>query len=192
MISRFTKAFLFIVLGLVRLSLLIFPSCHKFLPMCISVHSFQLLFSSLTVLHPPSRAYFDPATGYLFGEGGVEQSLPRVQNPLPGSNADSQRDWVNIGHPPEHAKPVLDSNIPPVHESDNTVAGVAVTVDEGSVHGGVIMGKLGNATAKYVHLSGYCIHKFDAMLIMRYIELHWVVRLGNSCTFLLSCSIRHS
>ncbi|KAI0343550.1 hypothetical protein BDW22DRAFT_1406779 [Trametopsis cervina] len=78
MISRFTKAFLFIVLCL-------------------------FLLSSLVMLHPPSRAYMDPWTGDLFGEGGVEKDL--------------------------HAKPPSDD-----------VSRVA--------QGGVIMGKLGNATAK--------------------------------------------
>ena len=29
----------------------------------------------LTMLHPPSRAYIDPWTGQLFGEGGVEKTL---------------------------------------------------------------------------------------------------------------------
>lgn len=27
------------------------------------------------MLHPPSRAYIDPWTGELFGEGGVEKDL---------------------------------------------------------------------------------------------------------------------
>jgi FAD-linked sulfhydryl oxidase len=57
------------------------------------------------MIHPPSRAYIDPWTGDLFGEGGVEKDL-RVSS--------------NAGTVPE------------------------------SVHGGVIMSKLGNATAKYV------------------------------------------
>ncbi|KAI0684845.1 ERV/ALR sulfhydryl oxidase domain-containing protein [Cytidiella melzeri] len=78
MISRFTKAFFFIVLGL-------------------------FLLASLAMLHAPSRAYIDPWTGDLFGEGGVEQDLRISPN--------------------------------------------AATVAE-SVHGGVIMSKLGNATAK--------------------------------------------
>ncbi|EIN06654.1 hypothetical protein PUNSTDRAFT_54065 [Punctularia strigosozonata HHB-11173 SS5] len=56
MISRFSKAFLAIVLGL-------------------------FLITSLTFLHAPSRAYLDPWTGDLFGEGGVEKSL---HNAAPG------------------------------------------------------------------------------------------------------------
>ncbi|PCH35687.1 hypothetical protein WOLCODRAFT_140025 [Wolfiporia cocos MD-104 SS10] len=76
MISRFSKAFLFIVLLL-------------------------FLLGSIVLLHPPSRAYIDPWTGDLFGEGGVEKELQ---------------------HP----------------------AGTGGK----AVHGGVIMSKLGNATAK--------------------------------------------
>ena len=33
----------------------------------------QFLFASVAMLHPPSRAYVEPWTGELFGEGGVEQ-----------------------------------------------------------------------------------------------------------------------
>jgi len=76
MISRFTKSFLFIIL-------------------------FLFLLGSVALFHAPSRAYIDPWTGDLFGEGGVEKEL----HPFPASH-------------------------------------------EGSVHGGVIMSKLGNATAK--------------------------------------------
>ncbi|KAI0821451.1 ERV/ALR sulfhydryl oxidase domain-containing protein [Irpex lacteus] len=62
MISRFSKAFLFIILGL-------------------------FLIASLAMLHPPSRAYIDPWTGELFGEGGVEEDL-RVPGSK-GSNPES-------------------------------------------------------------------------------------------------------
>ncbi|KAH6885482.1 ERV/ALR sulfhydryl oxidase domain-containing protein [Coprinopsis sp. MPI-PUGE-AT-0042] len=62
----------------------------------------MLLFTMLAMLHPPSRAYIDPWTGQLFGEGGVEKSL----------------------------------------HTDGSKGPIA------GVEGGVIMGKLGNATAK--------------------------------------------
>ena len=58
--------------------------------------------TTLALLHPPSRAYIDPWTGELFGEGGVEKDV----------------------RPPQRRPPT---------------AGVS---------GGVIMSKLGNATAK--------------------------------------------
>lgn len=35
----------------------------------------------LAVLHPPSRAYFDPWSGQIFGEGGVEKTLQPVKLP---------------------------------------------------------------------------------------------------------------
>ncbi|KAK7691985.1 hypothetical protein QCA50_005390 [Cerrena zonata] len=64
MFSRFTKAFLFIILAL-------------------------FLLASLAFLHPPSRAYIDPWTGDLFGDRGVEQDLHALsssqrQHNLPG------------------------------------------------------------------------------------------------------------
>lgn len=31
-------------------------------------------------LHPPSRAYIDPWTGDLFGDGGVERDLHRLSS----------------------------------------------------------------------------------------------------------------
>ena len=33
----------------------------------------QFLLASVALLHPPSRAYVEPWTGDLFGEGGVER-----------------------------------------------------------------------------------------------------------------------
>jgi len=36
---------------------------------------FQFILAVLAMLHPPSRAYIDPWTGQLFGEGGVEKTL---------------------------------------------------------------------------------------------------------------------
>jgi hypothetical protein len=38
--------------------------------------------TTLALLHPPSRAYMDPWTGDLFGEGGVEKDL-QPQRPVP-------------------------------------------------------------------------------------------------------------
>lgn len=76
MISRFSKSFLFIIV-------------------------FLFLLGTVALLHPPSRAYIDPWTGDLFGEGGVEKDL--------------------------HAYPAKPAQ---------------------GVQGGVIMSKLGNATAK--------------------------------------------
>lgn len=35
----------------------------------------QFLVASIALLHPPSRAYVEPWTGDLFGEGGVEKDL---------------------------------------------------------------------------------------------------------------------
>ncbi|KAF8150448.1 ERV/ALR sulfhydryl oxidase domain-containing protein [Mycena galopus ATCC 62051] len=85
MISRFAKSFVAIVVALA------------------SSGTFLLLLSTVTFLHPPSRAYVDPWSGDLFGEGGMEQSL-RTNQPHPN---------------------------PPILGAD----------------GGVIMPKLGNATA---------------------------------------------
>ena len=61
----------------------------------------QLLVTTLALFHPPSRAYMDPWTGDLFGDGSVRKIS-------------------------EHYE------IPPIS----------------GVGGGVIMSKLGNATAK--------------------------------------------
>ncbi|KAL4266104.1 Sulfhydryl oxidase [Pleurotus pulmonarius] len=52
MISRFAKSFVAIILAL-------------------------LVLTTIALLHPPSRAYIDPWTGELFGEGGVEQFMHR-------------------------------------------------------------------------------------------------------------------
>ncbi|KAJ6589967.1 ERV/ALR sulfhydryl oxidase domain-containing protein [Mycena vulgaris] len=79
MISRFAKSFVAIVVAL-------------------------LLLTTITFLHPPSRAYIDPWSGDLLGEDGMEQSL-RTSKPKP-------------------KPPILGAN------------------------GGVIMPRLGNATAK--------------------------------------------
>ncbi|KAJ7496808.1 ERV/ALR sulfhydryl oxidase domain-containing protein [Mycena latifolia] len=79
MISRFAKSFVAIIVAL-------------------------LLLTTITFLHPPSRAYIDPWSGDLLGEDGMEQSL-RTSKLKPNP-------------------PIL------------------------GVDGGVIMPKLGNATAK--------------------------------------------
>ncbi|KAI0785788.1 ERV/ALR sulfhydryl oxidase domain-containing protein [Abortiporus biennis] len=93
MLSRFSKAFIMIIIAL-------------------------FLLGSIALLHPPSRAYVNPWTGEMFGEGGVEQELAgAIPPPRP---------------PLSHGKP-------------------AMNVQDGSSstpHGGVIMSKLGNATAK--------------------------------------------
>ncbi|KAJ7772018.1 ERV/ALR sulfhydryl oxidase domain-containing protein [Mycena maculata] len=79
MISRFAKSFVVIVVAL-------------------------LLLTTITFLHPPSRAYIDPWSGELFGEDGMEKAL---------------RTGTSMAKPPILA-----------------------------ADGGVIMPKLGNATAK--------------------------------------------
>lgn len=91
----------------------------------------------LAMLHPPSRAYIDPWTGQLFGEGGVEKT------------------W----HP---------SKLPGKDNSPMPVAGVG---------GGVIMSKLGNETAKYVHVIG------AAEMVLTETEQRWVELHGNYCKF---------
>ena len=71
-------------------------------------------------LHPPVRAYIDPWTGQLFGEGGVEGV------------------WHNGSIQTVHgytSTPILKTK-----PDDN--GGMEL---ETSVHGGVIMSKLGNA-----------------------------------------------
>lgn len=46
----------------------------------------QFIVTTLALLHPPSRAYIDPWTGDLFGEGGVEKDVrpPRPPPPIAG------------------------------------------------------------------------------------------------------------
>ncbi|KAL4079198.1 ERV/ALR sulfhydryl oxidase domain-containing protein [Scleroderma citrinum] len=46
---------------------------------CMTVIALFIL-ATLASLHPPTRAYFDPWTGDLWGEGGVEKDL-RVSYP---------------------------------------------------------------------------------------------------------------
>jgi len=72
----------------------------------LAVTAALLILTMLAFVHPPSQMhYFEPWSGQLFGDGGVEKSLPR---------------------------PVGDTTLP----ISNTV------------HGNVIMPKLGNETAK--------------------------------------------
>ncbi|KAL1737999.1 hypothetical protein HDZ31DRAFT_70516 [Schizophyllum fasciatum] len=69
----------------------------------IAIITAMLLLAMLGFFHPPMRTYFDPTSGEIFGDGGVEGSL--------------RQDLANV-----------------------RLNGVA--------DGGVIMPKLGNATAK--------------------------------------------
>lgn len=101
MLSRFGKAFLLIILAL-------------------------FLLSMLTLLHPPSRAYLDPITGSLFGEGGVESEL--FENP--GKTIGR---WEYLAGLTRPGKEVSEPATPSKPEGTK---------------GGVIMQKLGNATAK--------------------------------------------
>ncbi|KAF7362342.1 Sulfhydryl oxidase [Mycena venus] len=65
-------------------------------------HRGQLLLSTVTFLHPPSRAYIDPWSGEQFGEGGMEQSLrankPPVHPPILGAEEEvsSCRSWETL------------------------------------------------------------------------------------------------
>ena len=79
-------------------------------------------------LHPPVRAYIDPWTGQLFGEGGVEGA------------------WHNGSIQTVHGY----TSAPILKTKPDDTGGMELDT---SVHGGVIMSKLGNATAKYVCFS---------------------------------------
>jgi hypothetical protein len=59
MLSRFAKSFLAVMLAV-------------------------FLITTLALLHPPSRAYMDPWTGELFGEGGVESDVHPHEPPASG------------------------------------------------------------------------------------------------------------
>ncbi|KAF8622795.1 hypothetical protein AX15_006725 [Amanita polypyramis BW_CC] len=84
------------------------------------------LLSTVVFLHPPARAYIDPWTGQLFGEGGVEGLL---------RNGTVQAVYGYTSVPMFKHKP------------DDT-GSMGMEDLEASVHGSVIMSKLGNATAK--------------------------------------------
>jgi len=95
MISRFARSFFAIIVALFLLATVVF-------------------------LHPPSRAYIDPWTGELFGEGGVENDLHILPYPHFATDRTPQSTPAAIG--------------------DSSSSGTRV--------GGVIMSKLGNETAK--------------------------------------------
>ena len=67
MLSRFAKLFLVVVFSLV---ILYYSSDSD-----STLIQYQLLVTTLGYLHPKSRAYIDPWTGELFGEGGLEKEL---------------------------------------------------------------------------------------------------------------------
>ena len=103
--------------------------------------------SSLTFFLAPSRAYLDPWTGDFFGEGGVEKDLHEIQ--YAATHGDRPK------HPVRPPPPVKQSeenvaNRPIINESQQELDRMDVDSASGTVQGGVIMKKLGNATAKFV------------------------------------------
>lgn len=68
MFSRFTRAFIAIVLTLVRE-----PPFYAVTHTPGLTSGDQFLVASLGMVHPRSKPYFDPWSGDRFGEGGVEQ-----------------------------------------------------------------------------------------------------------------------
>lgn len=108
MLSRFGKGFLLIIVAL-------------------------FLLSMLTLFHPPSRAYLDPITGTLFGEGGVEGELH--DNPDSGKTMGRWEYLAQLTGPGKEA-------------TNPTTTNQALSPTVEGVYGGVIMQKLGNATAK--------------------------------------------
>jgi len=42
----------------------------------LAIVLFLFLIATLTILNPPSRSYVDPWSGELFGDGGVEKTIP--------------------------------------------------------------------------------------------------------------------
>ncbi|KAG8221252.1 hypothetical protein J3R82DRAFT_1416 [Butyriboletus roseoflavus] len=100
MISRFARSFFAIIIAL-------------------------LLLATLTLFHPPSRAYIDPWTGEFFGKGGIEKDMRISILPYPmtgGATFGSES------------------------ESELASGGKGEGMKAGA--GGVIMSKLGNETAK--------------------------------------------
>jgi hypothetical protein len=69
MISRFAKSLFIIILVVVSL-----PEFNLRRFLTGSNLQSQSILAMLAMLHPPSRAYIDPWTGQLFGEGGVEKT----------------------------------------------------------------------------------------------------------------------
>lgn len=107
----------------------------------------QFLLTSLAFFHAPSRAYLDPWTGDLFGEGGVEKDLHEIQ--YAATHGDRPK------HPVRPPPPVKQSeenvaNRPIINESQQELDRMDVDSVSGVEQGGVIMKKLGNATAKCV------------------------------------------
>ena len=83
-----------------------------------------VVFTTLLMFHEPTRkTYFDPYTGHLFDSDGVEEDFIRGQPPV---------------RPPVRPPPLADSVTEQVKQMKEL---------EG-VHGSVIMGRLGNETAK--------------------------------------------
>jgi len=84
MISRFAKSLFIIVLIIVGFRVT--------RPINVADLLSQFSLAMLAMLHPPSRAYIDPWTGQLFGEGGVEKTFKSlhlsendvVPNPIVG------------------------------------------------------------------------------------------------------------
>ncbi len=146
-ISRFAKSFLLVVAVLVR----VFRSFSN----TVSTAG-QGLLSMVAFLHPPARAYIDPWTGQLFGEGGVEGV------------------WHNGSIQTVHGY----TTAPILKSKPEDFSGMSSEELESSVHGGVIMSKLGNATAKYVRFSIAC----NDSLILVIKEQRWDARHGNCCT----------
>ena len=84
-----------------------------------------VILTSLLMFHEPTRkTYFDPFTGYLFDADGVQE---------------------DFGHGNPLTRPPVRQPVRPPALQD-TVVEQAKELE--GVHGGVIMGKLGNETAK--------------------------------------------
>lgn len=96
------------------------PSLHVYPTNQTYTLSQQLLFWSLTILHYPSRSYLGPATGYIFGEDGVEGFLPNFKGYTPAlpniPYGEEMRNWAGFGE----KKPVSEPNMLPVHVKEGT------------------------------------------------------------------------
>ncbi|KAH8103477.1 ERV/ALR sulfhydryl oxidase domain-containing protein [Cristinia sonorae] len=115
MLTRFSRAFVIIIVAL-------------------------FLLTTLAFFHAPSRAYIDPWTGEIFGEGGVEKDLQRLQHP----------ETLKAEHPHGTTKqptPSVMTTSTLLSESSETWTATSSSL-AAEVTGGVIMSKLGNATAK--------------------------------------------
>lgn len=107
-------------------------------------------------LHPPARAYIDPWTGQLFGEGGVEGV------------------WHNGSIQTVHGY----TTAPILEPKPDDISRMSSEELESNVHGGVIMSKLGNATAKYIRF----LLAFKDTLTLITAEQRWDAQHGNCCT----------